>query len=30
VETELEIGDHTIGCAKMYELILENAKKEDE
>ena len=29
VETELEIGDHTIGCAKMYGIILENAKKED-
>ena len=27
VETELD-EDRTIGCAKMYEIILENAKKE--
>lgn len=29
VENELD-GDRTIGCAKMYEIILENAKKEGE
>lgn len=28
VETELEVGDRTIGCAKMYEVILANVKKE--
>lgn len=29
VETELEIEDRTIGCRKMYEIILANVKKED-
>lgn len=28
VETELDIGDRTIGCGKMYEIILANVKKE--
>jgi hypothetical protein len=27
VENELD-EDQTVGCAKMYEIILENAKKE--
>lgn len=28
VEAELDIGDRTIGCAKMYKVVLENVKKE--
>ena len=29
VETELEIEDRTIGCRKMYEIVLANVKKDD-
>ena len=28
VETELDIGAHTIGCAKTYKIILANAKED--
>ena len=29
IETELGIEDRTVGCSKMYEIVLANVKKED-